>query len=551
MWPVLAAPSAGPVPTLSEALGEPGRSVHHDQELQFGGRPRAPLPARGTRLPMPTAGPDIRVYGYLAYWDDDLASLPWDDLTDVAIFRAAADASGNLSETGYWDIADDAVAMAQPYGVRIHLCVALFDPGSIQSLLQSSTARNHLISELQRWESQTGADGINVDFEGLPAAAKTQMVQFVADLDAAVGDVVLATPAVDWNGSWDYDQLNLHADMFIMGYDYFWTGSSYAGPSDPLGAGAGTVWNGVNSYSLQWTVNDYLQWGGNPDRILLGLPLYGREWPTNDNNVPTRTTGQGSAVVFSDAWALGAGTYEADSAARYLRSGGQQLWFGDEDTVRERIVYARDDAGLAGVGFWALHYDGDDASFWNMVHQEARSGADQPTGPTDTGTGPGPTDTGDPGPTDTGTDPGPGPAGLVANAGLPFLAYVGDTVRLSAEGSRGPAGVDLQYDWTQVEGPKVTLDDPSAETPSFVVAEPGTVEFELRVGDGDGWSAASPSWVVVIDPGLPERHDTGCGCASADPTAALAPAAALAVLLGYRSRRRRRTVEVGPSTRRE
>ncbi len=530
--------SVWPVPLLDPAA----MSVHEHHEQLFAATAQpARLPPSGTRLPMPVAGPDLRVYGYLAYWDNDLASVPWNDLTDIAIFSAGVTTSGDLTSTSRWDIADDAVAMAAPYDVRVHLCITLFDATALDTLLSSSSARNHLVSELAQWESDTGAHGINVDFEGLPLSVKPEMVQFVEDLDAAVGDVVLATPAVDWAGSWDYDQLNQHADMFIMGYGYHWSGSSYAGPNDPLFAGSGTVWSGINSYSLSWTVNDYLTYGAVPSRVILGLPLYGTSWPTSNNNVPTAANGTGDDVVFSQAWSLAATSgrsYEPDAMSPYTRTGGEQLWYGDEDSVRDRIRYVRDDTDLAGIGFWALHYDGDDTSFWNMVHTEARSGADQEptdtgTEPTDTGTEP--TDTGDPG-----TDPGPDPSGFEADAGLPFLAYVGDTIRLSAEGSRGPAGADLRYQWTQVQGPTVSLDDPSGESPTFTIESPGTLEFELQVGDGDEWSRPATSWVVVVDPGLPQRHDGGCGCVGApstDPRMAVALGLVLAVS-GYRRRTR-------------
>ncbi|MCB9697600.1 MAG: glycoside hydrolase family 18 protein [Alphaproteobacteria bacterium] len=513
-------------------------SPHAEQVATFGREPRAERvpPPRGP-MPLPTPGPDLRVYGYLAYWSDDLASVPWDDLTDIALFNAEAQSNGTLANTGRWNIAQDAVAMATPYGVKVHLCVTNFSPSSLTTLLSNASYRNTLISELQGWVATTGADGVNVDFEGLPVGVKTEMVQFVSDLDAAVDEVVLATPSVDWQGSWDYDQLTLHADLFIMGYGYFWNGSSYAGPTDPLYAGAGTVWSGVNSYSLSWTVDDYLTWGANPSRVILGLPLYGISWPTANDQVPTRALGSGSSVVFATAWDRGAQygrEWEPDALSPYTYGGGEQLWYGDEESVRERIDYVRDDAGIAGIGFWALHYDGDDGSFWQMVRDGTTFGGTttDPGTTTDTGTttDPGTTDTGDP----TGTTEPP-TTDLVANAGAPFLAYVGDVVQLSSAGSTGPGA--LRIEWTQVQGPTVALDDPTAASPKFVVQEPGTLEFQLRVGDDSAWSEPATTWVVVIDPGMAARS-RGCGCVNVEGTGW---GALLVGLIAAGSRRRYRT----------
>lgn len=530
----LTAPPAGAAPLPTRSPGpEQALGPHARQALELGAAADAARtvspPARGP-LPMPTPGPDLRVYGYLAYWDNDLGSVPWDDITDLAVFSAGADSDGTLFDTWKWDIVEDAVLLAEPYGVRVHLCVTNFDSASLNTLLSSATARQTLIDQLVGWQAATGAHGVNIDFENLPAAVKSQMVTFTRDLEAAVGEVVLATPPVDWSGAWDYDALAQHADLFVMGYGYHWGGSAYAGPTDPLYAGAGTVWSGIQSYSLASTVADYTDpsYGADPARVILGLPLYGMSWPVGANTVPATTQGGGSSVVFSAAWEAAAThgrSWEADSLTPWTHDGAAQIWYGDEESVRERIAWVRDQTGLAGIGFWALHYDGDDPSFWSMVREETTSGATDTTGTPDTGT---PTTTDD-------TDPGPSPD-WVADAGLPFLAYVGDMVVLSGLGSRGPEGVAPQYRWVQLSGPAVALSSTSDPQPSFRVEHPGTHVFELLVGDGTTWSAPARSYLVVIDPDLPNRHASGCGCSGT--TSAPAPLV-LALLLATCRRRRR------------
>jgi spore germination protein YaaH len=495
------------------------------------------VPPRGF-LPVPRPGPDLKVYGYLAYWSDDLGTVPWDDLTHIAIFSAGVSSNGTLTETSRWDIADDAVLLAEPYGVRVHLCVTNFDPDSLETLLSSATSRETLIDELVEWKGITGAHGVNIDFEGLPYAVKEEFVTFIADLEAAVGEVVLAGPSVDWAGSFDYDQLTLYSDIFIMGYGYHWGGSSYAGPTDPLYAGSGTVWEGVQSYSLSWSIDDYMTYGAHPDRVIMGLPLYGYAWATNNNNVPTATLGTGDSVTFAEAWddeAAYGRNWEPDSRSPYTYGGGQQIWYGDEESVRERIAYVRDETDIAGIGFWALHYDGDDASFWDMIHEETQLGDDPPDTTDTTGT-PETGDTGlqDPPDEDPG-DPGDPQGSFVADAGLPFLAYVSDTVMLSATGSHGPDGVELQYRWTQISGRPVKLSSATDVEPVFRVEVPGVHTFELVVGDGDSWSEPARSFVVVIDPAMPQRGRSSCGCQSG-----LAGGSSGALLLVMLLRRRAR-----------
>ncbi len=501
------------------AAAPPGEHARQALELGAGAVRHGP-PARGP-LPPPTPNPAMKVYGYLAYWDDDLQSVPWDELTHIALFSAGANSDGSLYDTQNWDQAAAALAIAEPYGVRVHLCVTNFDPTSMGTLLASPTKRGALLDELVGWVAATGAHGVNIDFEGLPYSAKDDMVAFTQELDAAIEDVVLATPAVDWSGAWDYSELSKNADLFIMGYDYHWGGSAEAGPIDPLYSGPGTPWS--YEHSISWSVEDYLYYDADPARTILGLALYGRWWDTAGASFPADALSDGSTVLYEDAWAEAATygrLYDASSATPYYFDGSGQTWYGDTDSVRERIQYASGE-GLGGIGFWALHYV-DEPAFWGMVAEEAGIGDVDP----------GTDDTGAPG-TDDPVDPGGEDPTFVADAGAPFLAYVGDTVVLSGAASTGPA--PLAYAWTQVEGPAVDLEKPTTAEPRFVVAQPGNLVFELTVGDGSAWSAPARSHVVVIDPAATTKPAPAGGC---DHTGG-AGAGALLAALALTTRRRR------------
>jgi MYXO-CTERM domain-containing protein len=408
---------------------------HADHAAVFGDQRRPHVVPSALPPPaVPTVGPDLTVYGYLAYWDDDLNTVPWDELSHLAVFAATAETDGSLTNTSYWDQAADAVAMAQAYGVKVHLCVLNFDRDELDDLLNDPVARSTLVSNLATWQASTGADGINVDFEGVPGTARAGLVAFTQELEAAVGEVVLATPSVDWSDAFDYAALTDHADLFIMGYGYHWSGSAWAGPTDPLFAGSGTIWSGLNSYSLSWSLDDYLAEGADPDRVILGLPLYGRAYATSGSAIPSSSLGDGGAVFFRDAWDAEArvgSTYEPDSGSLMAYEGGEQIWFGDADTVAERIAYARDVAGVAGVGFWALNYDDTDPDLWAAVRAETTwsTGTGTGTTPTTPTTGTTPTTPTTPttgtGPT-TGTSTGTGPTTPTGTDGTDPTSTGGD-----------------------------------------------------------------------------------------------------------------------------
>lgn len=477
---------------------------HADHQAQFGAATTvAPLP-HPALLPDATPGPDRIVYGYEAYWNADLNTVPWDELSHLAIFSAEATPTGGLSNTSRWDRTADAVAIASAYGVKVHLCVTNFDTEQLATLLSSASNRRTLIDNLVAEVARTGAHGVNVDFESMPSSQRANMVTFVRDLAAEVDEVVLATPAVDWSSAWDYGALSEDAWLFIMGYGYHWSGSDYAGPNDPLYGR--DPWS---AYSLDWSVQDYLDEGADPDRVILGLPLYGNSWPVSSTGVPAPTTGRGSAVVFSSAWSradtLGA-TADSASDSLYYNDSGEQTWFGDTETVRTRVQYA-EAQDLGGVGFWALHYTGNSSAFWAMMHDETAYANDP----------------GDPG--------DPGEAGLVANAGRPFLAYVGDTVILSAEASAVP-DQGATYRWEQVGGPLVTLSGADTVETTFTATRPGVVELSLEVGDGSAWSAPNITHVIVIDRGIGEHYRN---CSSLPAPALLGLLSGLLLLARRRS----------------
>lgn len=308
------------------------------------------------------------VYGYHAYWTDNPATLDFARLTHVAIFNVDVHTTNVLSSTSNWtNVAEDVVAAAHASGTKVHLCVTAFSDSQHEAVFRNASFRAELIAQLAALVLDYGADGVNVDFEGVSGEYKQDMIDFVVDLRAEVGEVVLATPAVDWGGNWDYSELSRVSDgLFIMGYAFHYTGSN-PGPNDPLYGS--DVWG---KYGLEWAVDDYLLYEADPAKVILGLPLYGQWWEA-DHDVPGSAYGDAGSIPMVDAIAeakeYGA-LYDAASSSPYYLPPGEQVWYPDHDSVRERIQFAID-RGLAGTGFWALDYEGRDPAFWDMVDETA------------------------------------------------------------------------------------------------------------------------------------------------------------------------------------
>lgn len=371
------------VPLHAVARPDLGTSTHMREFLEHQGEanlsPLAPsvLSENAGSKTEATPKPGVTVYGYWPYWGDDLATMRWSSLTHVAIFAVSLNSDGTLSNTAYWtNNASKALSLAAPYGVRIHMTVTCFDSNAMSSVLGSSTKRATAISQITNLVNAYGGHGVNVDFEGLPSSQKTNFVTFVKELGAQVSDLYLAMPAVDWNGSYDYDQLAINTDgLFIMGYDYHYSGGN-PGPVGPLYGGS--PWS---AYAIDWTINDYIYYGAPANKIILGLPLYGFQWPSTSTAVPGTATASGTSKTYENAIPIAnqyGRLWDTKTHTPYtFPSSTSQLWYDDDTSIHDKASFAIT-SGLQGVGFWALSYEGGSSSFWSMMDALTIKGCSQP-----------------------------------------------------------------------------------------------------------------------------------------------------------------------------
>jgi GH18 family chitinase len=332
-----------------------------------------PVNFSSTYVPLrdPADRPDVTVYGFWPHWGDPLDTLPWDQLTDVAIFSVTLNSDGSLADEHFWhDNVAEALALAAPYDVSIHLTVTSFDDGVMGSVLPSASKRAAAVDRLATLVNDAGAHGVNIDFEGMDSHLSDELVLFTQELKARVGEVTLATPAADWNGSYDYDELAAASDgLFIMAYDYSWSGGD-PGPVAPLdGSTYGII-------DLRWTLADYLDAGTTPDDLIMGLPLYGRGWSTTNNSIPGDSTGSSWPEVFTEAVQTGIDHgrhYDPDAEVAYaFPSSTSQVFYDDTASLTAKIEWALAE-GVSGIGFWALTYDDTDRVLWGEIDQLTHS----------------------------------------------------------------------------------------------------------------------------------------------------------------------------------
>lgn len=321
-----------------------------------------------------------RVYGWHPYWSNGLQSnYDWDGLSDLCYFSYDVNAAdGNATSTHGWSTAS-VVTDAQANGVNVTLCATLFSGHT--TFFGSSTAQQTLITNLINLVNARGAKGVNIDFEGMGASHRVPFTNFMIDLcnqmhTAIPGsEVSICLYAVDWSAVFDMASLDPYVDLFIiMGYDYYWSGSSTAGPESPL-YNFQTSYN----YTLTKTITYYLDQGASESKLLLGLPWYGREWATTTGTIPSATTGTGtSSVTYAAMRNNSSGYYNTAQwdpisfSSYYVSNRGGQWWqaFVDGEWSLSNRFDMVNQRGIGGIGIWALGYDDGYNELWNLIRDK-------------------------------------------------------------------------------------------------------------------------------------------------------------------------------------
>ena len=320
------------------------------------------------------------VFGWHPYWSGTYYNdYDFSMLTDIAYFSYEVDpTTGNYSTIHSWKTTT-LFDLAKAAGTRVSLAVTLFsghgtffgNPLSCQTLIDS------LISLVKLKDAQ----GVNIDFEAVPASQRNNLTNFMKDLGtrfhmAIPGSVVsIALPSVDWRNAFDVMNMLPYVDLFIiMGYDYYYGGSAHAGPVSPKNSGA--LWS---PYDVTRSVRNYLQIGVPAGKLCLGVPYYGYDWPTSDNSINASTTGTGTAVLYKNAvaTALDQGRFWDRNASvpYYTYTSGtnwRQCWYDDETSLGFKYDMVNM-YNIGGIGIWALGYDRTRPELWNLLKEKFSS----------------------------------------------------------------------------------------------------------------------------------------------------------------------------------
>ncbi|OGC42978.1 hypothetical protein A2Y85_02700 [candidate division WOR-3 bacterium RBG_13_43_14] len=320
-------------------------------------------------------------YGYCPYWIDTsyYSYFQMDLLTHIAYFSIDIDpATGNLSgipnASRFYKIRDQ----GHLSGIEIHMTYTVFGNSNVATFLNNNSARQNAINNIGNFMTNYGIDGANIDFEYVTSSVRDSFNVFMNDLAYELWNhaggrksLYLASIAVpEWYPGYDIAYLSSHCDgLFIMAYDFHWSGASVAGPVSPCVPSS--FWG---QYCAAKSIGSYIQYGADTSKILLGIPYYGYDWPTVSQNIGSSTTGSGTAVIYYYAFqnAITYGriwdNYSLTPWYRYYTSSWHQCWY--DDSVSLDIKFGMvNDSLLQGAGCWALGYDRSYDHIWNAIRR--------------------------------------------------------------------------------------------------------------------------------------------------------------------------------------
>ncbi|SMC86844.1 S-layer homology domain-containing protein [Papillibacter cinnamivorans] len=299
-----------------------------------------------------------------------LVSEAQDSLNEVSPAYFTLDDGGSLvltsaADSGFVQTMHDAGILVVPF---------LSNGWDRNKGIAALSNREALSSQLAAAVSEYGLDGVNIDIENVTPNERTAYVDFVRMLrsklpeDARIVVSVAANPwgtSLGWTGSYDYAQLAEYSDyLMIMAYD-----ESYCG-SDP---------GPVASISFVEKSIQYALSVVSKDKIVLGLPFYGRIWSADggypdgygvsDSAIEALIGAYDGTVSLDEASLSSCATITVKASDVKPTVGGSKLpagtyviWYSGEAALKAELELVTK-YDIKGTGSWSLGQETDDT--WN------------------------------------------------------------------------------------------------------------------------------------------------------------------------------------------
>lgn len=342
---------------------------------------------------------DKIVYGFLPFWlASDFQLSP--QLTHLALFSLTLTETGEVQtrsglslEPGYRffqsEQFENILAESQASGVNTDVVLTMFNNEHIEQFLTSTTAQQTALSTIEALILANSIDGINIDIEysgEKSAEIRDHYTQFIVAVDQMLEQqfptvklsIDVYPSAIEKQQLWDITALESHVDyIIVMAYDFYRANSSISGPVAPLLS----TQDRADEKNITYYIAKYLQTVPK-QKIILGIPFYGYEWQTTENELRSTTYPRtGLTASFKRVQSILQNeeienlnyVWEEDTLSPFITFNEgdkiKTISYENEVSLGYKLDFVQQ-AEIGGIAIWALGYEGENSPLWDVIDQK-------------------------------------------------------------------------------------------------------------------------------------------------------------------------------------
>ena len=343
--------------------------------------------------------PKTNIIGWHYSWNKtEYLNYNYNYLSAINLYGYEISSNGKVRNPGdikEFEKAGGVIELAQKNKCDVHLTIYSKRPYDITRLLNSSSAQNTMMSDLDTLISRDKLKGINVYFEGIYPKDTKAFVQFITKLHqnlTGINDSIqlnLTIPAVEDDASltkisvYDFPGLNPLIDHYMVLTDRLTSlQNNKALTASPL--------YNSDSYgqrTIESTVNFYSNGKIPLSKIIVSLSYEGIQWPVDDFLGTVEEGKSGKAIIYSKiidqykntqvAGRTVMGGFDSIQVAAYLNISdldayktGQiprtQVWYEDANSLLLKYNWIMQN-NLGGVAIRGLGYDDGYSELWDVL----------------------------------------------------------------------------------------------------------------------------------------------------------------------------------------
>ena len=314
---------------------------------------------------------DAKEYFSLGYYTNspesyDAITKSSDSLSAVSADLYTVTLLGDLTNN---DIPKSVLSWDKAHGIKTYACVSNYGKSDFDSDIAHAAIVTYpakVISLITALAEKGSFDGVNLDFEGIPADDRGAYSAFVVSIAKILHEknmqLVISVPAKEsddpadgWSGAFDFSVLGKNADYIqLMTYDEhgIW--------NDDTGSVAGLPWvTECVAYAISVIP---------AAKVLIGLPAYGYDWDLTDSSNSTSFSWKYTLDIQTEYGAVEHwDTVSSSPWFSYTDTNGHShiAWHENAKSIEAKTAVAKQ-YNLAGISMWSLGEE--DESFWDAVH---------------------------------------------------------------------------------------------------------------------------------------------------------------------------------------